>query len=371
MVRDFADFAARVTAPLTGLAQLLTGDREAAATLVYTALTRTFSARVPDERQAVTTLVRTWLAGAPPVEQPAEELPHDAELLRRSLDALPEKQRVAVALHHWSGFSVPEIAAVLRRREQAVAADLAAGVAELHTPTPSSTVDVRLAELVAAIGPPLVDLTQVVEAGQAQRRQRRRTAVVAAAVLVAAGVVAALLTGGEPDEARAEFTTGTRFMVLTPRPVIDDRARRLTAQLSAAMSDVLPGVTDVRPGVDGFPPLEFSFGSPYTPDGYGAHAVFGSTLLILQVEHSLGFVDPTHSCSESDPNCTHRTFADGTWAYVTVHPYDDMTKTALSLTAQRPDGTAVFLSASTLGPEPGPLTLSVEDLFPFATVFTY
>ncbi len=362
------DALTRMAAPLTGLARLLTGDRETAAALVHTALVRAYSERVPDERRAIAALVRAWLAGAPPVAEPAE-LPHDLELLRRILDALPEKQRAAVVLHHWSGLPVTEIAALLRRPERAVTADLAAGVAELGQ---ESTVDARLAALVAAAGPPLVDLTQVAEAAQAQRRQRRRTAVVAAVVLLVAGVVAALLTGGEPDGARTGFTAGDRFLVLTPQPVIDDRARRLTAQLSAAMSDVLPGVTDVRPGVDGFPPLEFSFGSPYTPDTYGAHAVFGSTLLILQVERILGFVDPAQSsCPESDPNCTYRTFADGTWAYVTVHPYDDMTKTALSLTANRPDGTAIFLSASILGPATGPPALSVEDLFRFATVFTY
>jgi hypothetical protein len=171
MVGEFDGFATRMTVPLSGLALLLTGDRDAAATLVHTALTKAYTDRVPNERRAVTGLVRAWLAGALPVGEPAE-LPHDLELLRRSIDALPEKQRVAVVLHHWSGLAVPEIAAVLRRPERAVAADLAAGETELHEPAPAEpdepppTVAERLAVLVAAAGPPLVDLADVVEGGE-------------------------------------------------------------------------------------------------------------------------------------------------------------------------------------------------------------
>jgi hypothetical protein len=119
------------------------------------------------------------LAGPPPVGEPAE-LPYNRELLRRSLDALSEAQRVVVVLHHWWGLSTSEIAAVLGRPERAVAADLAAGEAELHEPTLAA----RLATLVS--GPPLVDVTEVVEAGKAQRRHRRRTAVAAAGVLIVA-----------------------------------------------------------------------------------------------------------------------------------------------------------------------------------------
>ncbi len=373
MAVGFDEFAARMTAPLSGLAQLLTGDREAAATLVYTALTRAFSARVPDERDAVTTLVRAWLAGAPPVGEPAEELPHDAELLRRSLDALPEKHRVAVALHHWSGFSVPEIAAVLRRREQAVAADLAAGVAELHVATPAdpdeppSTVDARLAELVAATGPPLVDVSEVAETGRRQQRQRRRTAVVAGVVLLAVATVATLLMGGEEKRALAA-THSLDFSNLPPLPVVDDRARRLTAQLKAAMDDVLPGVTDLQPGGSRRPPLEFATSAEW--DGttiYFAEATVGSTLLILYV-NSVEESHPPCSAQEPEMVCTPREFPDGTVAEVAVNAEQDLT--VLSLLSQRPDGTVIGLIADNVG-GPGLPELTAEDLFRFATVFTY
>ena len=365
MARDvtaFDAFAARMTAPLSGLAQLLTGDREAAATLVYTALVRTSSERAPDERRAIAALVRAWLAGAPPVGEHEEELPYDLELLRRSLDALPEKQRVAVALHHWSGFSVPEIAAVTRRPERAVAADLAAGVAELHEP--ATPVDARLAALVAATEPPHVDLAQVREAGLRQRRHRRRAAIAAAAVLLAAGTVAALLTGGEPEPATAGRTP-VRVVDRYGQPPaeIDGRARRLTAQLATAMPDLLPDFADRRDGAE-FPPPEFSVNSADGPHKtYFASAAFDATTLFFVVDHRTA--DTFVPCVEPGQDCTYRQFPDGTVAEVVVHPEADMA--SLSLNALRPDGTTVLMMAG--GPQVPQLT--VEDMFRFATVFTY
>jgi DNA-directed RNA polymerase specialized sigma24 family protein len=361
MVTEFDGFATRMTTPLSGLALLLTGDRDAAATLVHTALTRAYTDRVPNEQRAVTGLVRAWLAGAPPVGEPAE-LPHEQELLRRSLDALPEKQRVAVVLHHWSNLSVPEIAGMVRRPERAVAADLAAGEAELHAPAPTEpdepppTVEERLAALVAAAGPPLVDLADVGEAGRAQRRQRRRTAIAAAAVLIAATTAATLLTAGEPEPVaseRAPVRIVDRFE--QPEPVVDDRARRLTAQLTAAMNDLLP---------DGVSSPEFAIHSADGPrDIYVANAGFGRTMLIFIVESRAA--DAFVPCSEPDQDCRYRQFPDGTVAEVVAQTEVD--RTALSLTARRPDGTAFHMLAYGIGvPE-----LTVEDMFRFATVLTY
>ncbi len=374
MVTEFDGFATRMTAPLSGLALLLTGDRDAAAALVHTALTKAYTDRVPNERRAVTGLVRAWLAGATPVGESAE-LPHDLELLRRSLDALPEKQRVAVALHHWSSLAVPEIAAVLRRPERAVAADLAAGEAELHLPAPTEpdepppTVAERLAALVAAAGPPLVDLADVVEAGKAQRRHRRRTAIAAAAVLIAAGTAAALLTTGEPEPVtseRAPVRVVDRFEDAEPVVVVDDRARRLTAQLTAAVDDIRPGATDLQP-VGGQRPFEFftseESGSPGT---YHAQGEFGSTLLFFFV--NLPAAEPHVPCAEPGVDCTSRQFPDGTVADVTV--ISDTGITSVTLLSRRPDGTTLYLSANGTG-EPGSPELSVEDMFRFATVFTY
>ncbi len=355
---EFDAFATRLAAPLTGLALLLTGDREAAAALVHTALTKTYLDRVPDERRAIAALVRAWLAGPPPVGEPAE-LSYDLELLRRSLDALPAGQRVSVVLHHWSGLSVPEIAAMLRRPERTVAADLEA---ELHVPAPTEpdepppTVEERLAALVAAAGPPLVDVAEVVEAGKAQRRQRRRTAIAAAAVLIAATTAATLLTAGEPEPVaseRAPVRIVDRFE--QPEPVVDDRARRLTAQLAAAMNDLLPA---------GVPPPEFAVNSADGPrDIYVANAGFGRTMLIFIVESRAA--DAFVPCSEPGQDCRYRQFPDGTVAEVVAQTEVD--RTALSLTARRPDGTAFHMLAYGIGaPE-----LTVEDMFRFATVLTY
>jgi hypothetical protein len=371
MVAEFDAFATRMAAPLSGLALLLTGDRDSAATLVHTTLTKAYTDRTPDERRVIAGLVRTWLAGAPPVGEPAE-LSYDLDLLRRSIDALPEKHRVTVVLHHWSGLAVPEIAGLLRRPERAVAADLEAGEAELHVPAPAEpdepppTVPARLAALVAAAGPPLVDLADVGEAGRAQRRQRRRTAIAAAAVLIAAGTVAALLTAGEP-EAVTWKASWPNAQLLPTEPVIDDRARRLTAQLTAAMDDVLPGVTDLRPGYSERPPLEFSIRPEFDPtDTYAAEAGFGATVLLFYVESRAA--DAYVPCAEPNLDCRYRQFPDGTVAEVVVHTEAD--RTALSLLSRRPDGTSFYVIANAVG-APGTPELSVADMFRFATLFTY
>jgi len=351
-VAEFDAFATRMTAPLAGLAQLLTGDREAAATLVHTALTRAYTERRPNDRRVTAALVRTWLAGAPPVGEPAE-LHYDLELLRRSLDALPEKQRVAVALHHWSGLPVADIAAMLRRPERAVAADLAAGVAELPA-APESTVDARLAALVAAAGPPLVDLTLVAEAGRRQRRYRRRTAVAAAGALITAGTVAALLTGGDPEPPeRPPVRVVDQFE--EPAAVVDGRARRLTAQLNIALDGLLPR---------GGPVPEFAVNSADGPSHtYVANVGFGRTMLIFIVESRAA--DAFVPCSEPDEDCRYRQFPDETVAEVVVKAEVD--RIALSLTSRRPDSTAFRVLAYGIGaPE-----LTVEDMFGLATAVTY
>ncbi len=350
---EFDAFATRMTAPLAGLAQLLTGDREAAATLVHTALTRSYMERRPDDRRATAALVRAWLAGAPPIGDPAE-LSYDLELLRRSLDALSAHQRVAVVLHHWSGLSVPDIAAMLRRPERTVAADLQAGVTELHLPAPPPTVDARLTALVSAAGPPLVDLALVAQAGRAQRRHRRRTAVAAAGALITAGTVAALLTGGDPEPPeRPPVRVVDQFG--EPAAEVESRARRLTAQLTVALDGLLPA---------GVPLPVFTVNSADGPSHtYVANAGFGRTMLIFIVESRAA--DAFVPCSEPDEDCRYRQFPDETVAEVVVTAEVD--RIALSLTSRRPDSTAFRVLAYGIGtPE-----LTVEDMFGLATAVTY
>jgi hypothetical protein len=257
-----------------------------------------------------------------------------------------------------------------------VAADLAAGEAELHEPTPDeepTSVDARLAALVAAAGPPVVNLAEVIEAGKAQRRHRRRTAVAAAGVLIAAGTAAALLTAGEPEPVaseRAPVRVVDRFEqpgLGQPEPVVDDRARRLTTLLAAAMDDVLPGVTDLQPVGDQQPPFEFATAEQFGPPGtYLAQGEFGSTRLFFFVRSPTA--EAHVPCAEPGVDCTSRQFPDGTVADVSV--LTDIGATSITLLSRRPDGTRLYMSAS--GTEPsGPPELSVEDMFRFATVFTY
>lgn len=70
-------------------------------------------------------------------------------------------------------------------------------------------------------------------------------------------------------------------------------------------------------------------------------------------------------CAEPGEDCTSRQFPDGTVAEVVIDPEADWQ--TLILTARRPDGTAI--EAFTDGT--GAPDLTVENMFGFATVFTY
>jgi hypothetical protein len=242
-------------------------------------------------------------------------------------------------------------------------------VAELQVPgePDEPTVAARLAALVAAAGPLQVDAAEVVEAGRAQQRQRRRTAVVAGVVLLAVAAVATLLTGGEPERTLTASPVWSSVSALPPVPVVDDRARRLTAQLAAALDDVLPGVTDLAPGTRRRPPLEFATAPDWgSMNVYTAEAMFGSTILHIAVYSD---TQPYPPCSvpEIRQNCTSREFPDGTVAEVVIAAEPNFP--AGSLMSQRPDGTIFHVIAESFGA--GPPALTTEDLFRFATVFTY
>jgi len=96
---------------------------------------------------------------------------------------------------------------------------------------------------------------------------------------------------------------------------------------------------------------------------YIADASFATTTLFFVVEFRAA--DPFVPCSGPGQDCQYRQFPDGTVAAVIRHPETDMAM--LSLTARRPDGTAVWVFADGLETP----DLSVEDMFRFATVFTY
>jgi hypothetical protein len=200
-----------------------------------------------------------------------------------------------------------------------------------------------------------------------QQRQRRRTAVVAGVVLLAVAAIATLLMGDEPKGALTASPLWTSASTLQPLPVVDDRARRLTAQLAAAMDDILPGVTDLEPGGGRRPPLEFATAPDWGPmDAYVAEASFGSTVLHIVVYSGMELYPPC-AVPEVQQHCTSREFPDGTVAEVVINA--EPVFIGASLTSQRPDGTTFHVLADNFGA--GPSELTAEQLFRFATVFTY
>lgn len=86
--------------------------------------------------------VRLRAAREQAVEDPAlldpqqAHVPDDRYLLRRALvrklDQLPEAQRVALALHHAAGFTVPEIASLMEVSPDTIKSRLRLGIAQLR-----------------------------------------------------------------------------------------------------------------------------------------------------------------------------------------------------------------------------------------------
>jgi RNA polymerase sigma-70 factor (ECF subfamily) len=72
-------------------------------------------------------------AAGDPDEALADLLREDErEGLREALDALPAEQRDAIVLRHFSGLTIPEIAAAMGRREGTIKSRLSRAIARLH-----------------------------------------------------------------------------------------------------------------------------------------------------------------------------------------------------------------------------------------------
>ncbi len=364
---------------LARLAFLLAGDQDRADALVRDTLRR---------GGATAELTREWLAGpAGGYEPDPEPESTDRELLRRGLGMLAPRQRAAVVLRHWAGLPVPGTAAVLGCPEPAVDHDTTAALDVLAT-TPE-----RLAEGLAAVAadarPAPVDLAEPVAAGA----RHWRLAGTAAGLLVAAGVFAAVLGLGSapPDPPRAApRTPPTDSPTVVPSAVpvagdpagrFDRRSRRLTAQLAGARPDVLPGRGDLQPAVVTtstgtvlWAPLVFHLGD--VPDTYRAMATLGggrdAAVLAIEVGYRDPHADPRYlPCPAFELDCTDRGFPDGTYGGVTVLTEPETDQTINRLTVMRPDGTFCHVAVFYRERRPDPPPLGVDDLFRFATVFSY
>lgn len=153
----FRRFAEEIIGPLGRLAHALCGDRHFAEDLVQTSLIRVYQAW-PRLQQPVPaayarrTLLRCWLneqrrgwwraesrTGEVPDRPASDGDPADTvdglgtrEVLRRALSEVPPRQRAAVVLRYWSGYSVTETAELLRCSEGTVRSQAARGLTALR-----------------------------------------------------------------------------------------------------------------------------------------------------------------------------------------------------------------------------------------------
>ena len=174
-------------------------------------------------------------------------------------------------LRHWSGLPVAEVAGLLDCPEETVELETDAALDVLATD------EERLAANLAALAAdaPVTEPEPV--------RRRWRSAVAALAVLVVAGVFAAGLgdAAGAPaaDPGRHPPPTVRDVPeVADPAPSFDNRSRRLTAQVAAARTKVLPAMTELGPAAVAGPTGDRAGGrrwcstSADTPDLYFAMA---------------------------------------------------------------------------------------------------
>jgi hypothetical protein len=331
----------------------------------------------PVEDADLETFVREWLADPRPVAG-AELADPEADALRRGLGALTSRQRAAVVLRFWAGLPAARVAAILEAPEDTVELESDAALDVLAIDEERLTAGLALLAEHAPVDEPEPE------------GRRWRSAGIAAGVLVAAGVFAGVLGLGDRSGAPAAVeTVPPSFQPLPeptaadPAPSFDNRARRLTAQLAAARSRVLPGVAEIGPAAvvsaDGvevqWAPLVFHV-SAETPDLYLALATLGSGRDAATLKLDVGFRDPDAlpaftPCPDFQETCDQRHFADGTVGSVIVFDEPTSNQTINRLTIMRPDGTFLHASVFYREPRPDPPPLGVEQLYTFATVFSY
>lgn len=264
--------------------------------------------------------------------------------------------------------------------------------------------------LAEEVDPSPVDTYSIIKKANARtRNQRMGLASALGTVAVAVAMAATIgLTGSTSDPVRlATPPTSTdpgaaRICGKTENcPVADPQkypsdaqAKRLDAQLAPVRDSLLlPGSTLERAGLpmfDDVEPLQFALitnqdGAPSAPPVYEAVALMRTaegtaalSIQILKLPPGTPF-GPVQGRAlapcDGVPGCERRQLSDGTVATALADGNPPGIARSSTITAQRPDGTYVQVFAS-VGPavneNPMPAApFTTDDLFEFATVFTY
>lgn len=249
--------------------------------------------------------------------------------------------------------------------------------------------------------PAPIDVHDVIAKAKARTRDRRAAAGTALATVAAVAAIAVTIGGDKhgnglnpavqtttstpPDGCKID-TKGTTCEVAV---TVDQQSLKLTQQLAAARDTVIPAQFTVEPSA--FPmngngePLTFVTNGI---GGTGYYAAFarltdsqGSVEIAIDVVKlapgtPLGHVNslPVSPCTPGEGNCEERMLAAGTVARATTNARPPGVIEMNYMSAVRPDGTyvQVMISAPQGIPTPRPtLPLTLDDLFKFATVFTF
>jgi hypothetical protein len=226
--------------------------------------------------------------------------------------------------------------------------------------------------------PAPVDVHDIIAKAKARTRNRRATTATALATVAVAGAMIATIgtLGSEPGPPVGSPPTSTFETMKAIEAIHDERARRFTQEFAAAWPTIAPAGAS-------FTELEFS-GHPLDANQdlyqYSAHTTLtdeqGTTMLDITVWPPGVHVIDYRPC-QPGPDCTVHQFADGTQAHVITGRMETLDGNIAEqhfLYAMRPDGTRIDVREVN-GDAPRltrPATIfSTEDLFRFATLFTY
>lgn len=254
--------------------------------------------------------------------------------------------------------------------------------------------------------PAAIDVYDVIAKAKARTRNRRASVATAFGTVAVVGAMAFTLDlGGDTNTigaAGSQPTTtapgkppelcpipdGAQTCYVFP-PEQDDQSRKLDGQLTAVVGDLIPAGFTVEPDVlDKYlPALTFSVhhNSEELPF-YTAHAIVRNehgtaTIDIIVLKQPpgtpLGHVNeqPFGPCQDGVDGCELRELGDGTTATAQANTRPPGLTLSSTMTAQRPDGTYLQVITN-VGPGTSPAPLpdapfTTDDLFTFATVFTY
>ncbi|HET9139183.1 hypothetical protein [Actinophytocola sp.] len=244
-----------------------------------------------------------------------------------------------------------------------------------------------------------VDIDGVIDAERSRRLRRRSVAAVTLGIVVlltAVSVVTVTMNLGQRDQGAGPPTSTAGPTMINGRKAVarevDDRARKLTAQLAGARTALLPNLTvgpdseNTKGFREGTPPgLEFGklvlvedLDKPQRFVHYEALARLSDQQGVATFRISVYSPETPEpdGCYPGLPTCTSRTLPDGTKATWRTHLGDAMGWNQ-AMTARRPDGTLIMVRISVWNlsngdkPTRPEVPLTQDQLYLFATVFSY